>query len=255
MKTRLFSLAAIVLLLFAPLPALASFSFSQGGDGTVFAILATVPCPYGAIPDAASTPTVAINSNEIDISSPGGGIRSVPVDGYLCDPQVAPPITLKATLGKLADGTYKVVWNFFSPTPLQATASFAIVSGSLKSIFPSAVTGFWYDPAFSGSGFNIQMSWVGLVATYYGWDATGNRLWLTSDFGPTSLIPNTPITLNMSYTTGGTFNNPQHNVTQWGTLVLNFSDCRDAAATLSGKDGTLKLNLIQLVGANDLPGC
>jgi hypothetical protein len=253
MKLNLLSLVLLVSLL-VPLTASATMSFVQTQDG-IAAILSSGPCPSGQIPNANATPTVTVKANnEIDIASDGGGVRQ-PLQGTLCDPIADPPISLKAQLGKLADGTYTVVWNFFSPQEADVTGTFAVVSGSLSSIFPSTVTGFWYDPVFSGSGFNFQMSPFGLLVTYYGWDATGNRLWLTSDFGPSSLIPNAPITLKMTYTTGGTFGNPQHHSAQWGTLTLNFASCRAATASLSGNDGTVALNLVALVGVPGLPGC
>jgi len=120
---------------------------------------------------------------------------------------------------------------------------------------PQSVTGLWYDQKYSGSGFNFQMSGSGLLVTYFGWDATGNRMWLISDIGPASITPGTSIALNMSYTVGGTFNNPMHNAAQWGNLILNFSNCHAATATLSGKDGTQYLNLQQLSGVVGLPSC
>jgi hypothetical protein len=119
----------------------------------------------------------------------------------------------------------------------------------------AALTGLWYDPAYSGSGFNVLMSSAGLLLTYSGWDKNGGRLWLISNVGPTSVAPNMTIELAMSYTTGGTFNNPQHNTAAWGTLLLNFSSCHTATATLSGTDGTQNLNLRLLVGGLGLPGC
>jgi hypothetical protein len=237
-----------------PLTASATMSFAQTDDG-IAAILSSGPCPSGQLPNANATPTVTVKSNnEIDITSAGGGTRQ-PLLGNLCDPLADPAIAIKAQLGKLPDGTYTVVWNFFSPQEADVVGTFAVVSGKLSSIFPSTVTGFWYDPTYSGSGFNFQMSPLGLLVTYYGWDATGNRLWLTSEIGPSSLIPNTPIALKMTYTTGGTFTDPQHNSAPWGTLTLNFASCQAAKATLSGNDGTIAMNLVILVGVPGLPGC
>ncbi len=125
-------------------------------------------------------------------------------------------------------------------------------SGALNN---AAISGLWYDPTYSGSGFNLFSSGVGLLVTYYGWDAGGNRMWLISDIGPTSIVPGSAITLNMNYTTGGVFNNPKHNGVVWGTLSLNFSSCKAATATLSGKDGNLTEHIVVLANVAGAPGC
>ena len=119
----------------------------------------------------------------------------------------------------------------------------------------SAYSGLWYDPSFSGSGFNLVNSGVGLLVTYYGWDAAGQRMWLTSEIGPTTITNGTPITLKMSYTTGGTFSQPKNNHADWGTLVINFSTCHAATAVLNGLDGTQNLRLTQLANVIANPGC
>jgi hypothetical protein len=119
----------------------------------------------------------------------------------------------------------------------------------------ASYSGLWYDPSFSGSGFNFMTAGQSLLVTYYGWDKTGQRMWLTSEIGPATITNGTPITLKMSYTTGGTFGNPQNNHADWGTLTLNFTNCRSADATLSGLDGTQSLKLSQLAGVIASPGC
>jgi hypothetical protein len=123
------------------------------------------------------------------------------------------------------------------------------------SIVYSSYSGLWYDPSFTGSGFNFINAGVGFLVTYYGWDAAGQRMWLTSEIGPPTVTNGTAITLKMSYTTGGTFNNPQNNHADWGTLTLIFSSCHAATATLSGPDGTQNLKLSQLASVVANPGC
>jgi hypothetical protein len=123
----------------------------------------------------------------------------------------------------------------------------------------ASVTGEWYDPAYNGSGFNLIMADAGLTLYYYGWgDNAGNRLWLISDIGPKQITPGSTITLNMHETNGGNFLAPAlpSTSTVWGTVQLNFSSCTQATATLSGKDGTVNLNLQMLAGVlNLLPNC
>jgi len=123
------------------------------------------------------------------------------------------------------------------------------------SIVNSSYSGFWYDPAFTGSGFNMINAGAGLLIAYYGWDAAGQRMWLTSDIGPATITNNQAITLKMSYTTGGTFNKPMNNHADWGTLTLIFQSCHAATAVLSGPDGTQNLKLTQLASVVATPGC
>jgi hypothetical protein len=123
---------------------------------------------------------------------------------------------------------------------------------------PPSVTGAWYDPAYSGSGFNALMTLQGLTLFYYGWDKNYHPLWLMSETGPTQITPGTPITMKMYETNGGSFLTPANSstLTQWGTLQLDFSSCTKAAATLSGNDGTVNLDLMLLAGVLNLPpGC
>lgn len=252
MSSKLFALCwvAVATMLPGQLHA-AVLSFSQTGDGTISAVLDTGPCVQGPLPGTLA-PTVSISGTEIDVSTGGGQVSSFFGVPFICDPVSYPGIMVKAPLGKLADGTYTVVWDY---SPGQATGTFAVVDSALSSVYPPSVNGFWYDPTASGSGFNFEIALVGLLVTYYGRDASGNRLWLTSDFGPSSITPNVPITLNMSSTSGGTFTAPQHNLTAWGTPVVTFLDCRSASATLSGKDGTVNLNLSHLTSISSAPGC
>jgi hypothetical protein len=125
---------------------------------------------------------------------------------------------------------------------------------------PQSVTGSWYDPAYSGSGFTIFMAEQGLVALYFGWDSSGNRLWLESDIGPAQITPGAVYNLNMNQTSGGNFLTPASpgTLAVWGTLQINFLTCHSAAAGLTSQDGknVVVLNLQKLVGVGALvPGC
>jgi hypothetical protein len=76
---------------------------------------------------------------------------------------------------------------------------------------PQVVTGAWYDPAHTGSGFNMLMTAEsGLSVFYYGWDSNGNRLWLVSEVSPspTQIVPGTSFTLSMMQTNSGGFLTP-----------------------------------------------
>jgi hypothetical protein len=122
----------------------------------------------------------------------------------------------------------------------------------------TAVAGAWYDPAYDGSGFNMTMTPAGLIVYYYGWDRNGNRLWLMSDIGPTTITPGETLTLPMRVTNGGRFETPAKpsTLSQWGSLKINFTSCTKATATLSGSDGTSVMNNLQmLAGEVNMPPC
>ena len=123
------------------------------------------------------------------------------------------------------------------------------------SLLTGSFVGLWYDPSFTGTGFNILPSNVGLIVTYYGVDANGKMLWLISDIGPKTIKIGSAITLNMSYSSSGTFQAPLRNPVHWGQLTLNFTSCSKAAATLTGNDGTVSESLTMLAGAIGMPGC
>jgi hypothetical protein len=127
-------------------------------------------------------------------------------------------------------------------------ASLTVILGAMAS---SSITGAWYDPDYNGSGFNVTLTPYGLLVYYYGWDKGGNRLWLSSDTGSTSITPGNAITLPMYETHGGTFDAPAGPDTAkiWGSLQLNFSsDGKSGTATLTGDDGTLNFKMAKLIG-------
>ena len=141
-------------------------------------------------------------------------------------------------------------------------ATNACKATTIGSIVPSTLsyqnlTGLWYDPKFTGSGFNVLASGSGFLVTYYGWDSNHNRLWLASDTGPTQITAGAAITLNMWKTNGGAFYAPAPppSKTLWGTLTLNFSSCKAATATLSGSDGSVPQNIVLLAGVAGAPTC
>ena len=229
--------------------------FTQSTDGTIFAVFNSGACPIGLNPSQVSTPKATIGGNRVEISSDSA------VSSYFgsgpCDPELWPGFMIPVLLGKLPNGHYVVDWSFY---PSQISGTFDVAAGSLVTMNqsitnPSGVSGLWYDPVYSGSGFDFKILESGLLVTYFGWDAAGNRLWLMSDIGPKVLEWNTPVVINMNYTVGGVFTNPQDNVVQWGSLTLNFSTCEAAIASLAGKDGVQNLSLRLLAGIAGQSGC
>ncbi|MFT3792667.1 MAG: hypothetical protein QM741_16725 [Rudaea sp.] len=124
------------------------------------------------------------------------------------------------------------------------------------SITSATFAGLWYDPAYTGTGFNIlPSSAVGLIVTYYGVDTSGAPLWLISDYGPTTITIGTSVTLNMSHSNSGTFLAPVRVPVSWGQITLTFTSCTTATATLDGTDGKVSENLTLLTGVIGMLDC
>lgn len=142
----------------------------------------------------------------------------------------------------------------------QVTGTFTAYYSSVSvdpagSLNTASYAGLWYQPQYTGTGFNVLPSSAGLLVTYFGVDASGKLLWLVSDTGPKTITIGTAITLNMSYSSSGTFQAPVRTPVTWGTLSLTFTSCSKATATLNGKDGNLTESLVMLTGAAGMPGC
>jgi hypothetical protein len=231
-----------------------AFSPAAPASGESIAIVFTEPFDCAAQPPKLTQQ--ASNSLTFETLQPPAG--SIINCGFIPFPPPA-TTTLTVKLATLPPGTYAVTWNTYqsqssgAPTLVSsATATLVVVAAPPLG---TGANGVWYDPAYTGSGFNFLMSNAGLIVTYYGWDATHNRLWLTSDLGPVTITPGLPFTLNMNQTAGGSFATPAPPSTNsvWGTVMLNFTSCTAAKATLSGKDGTVDLNLRQLARPSGLP--
>lgn len=231
-----------------------AFSPTAPSSGETIAIIFTEPFYCAAQPPKLTQQTSDSLTYE-SLLPPSGSIINCPLIPF------PPPTTttLTVTLATLPPGTYAVTWNTYlsqssgSPTLISsATATLVVLAAPPLGI---GANGLWYDLAYTGSGFNFVMSSVGLIVTYYGWDAAHNRLWLTSDLGPVTITPGLPFALNMNQTADGSFATPAPPSTNsvWGTVTLNFASCTVAKATLSGKDGTVDLNLRQLARPNGLP--
>lgn len=96
--------------------------------------------------------------------------------------------------------------------------------------------GVWWNPDRSGEGFMFHFFDVGesrhLFATFYTYDGNGNQAYLvgsTTDFA-------SPVTLDVGLTEGGVFGpsyDPDDQILlPWGTLTIDFQNCRKAVVTL-----------------------
>lgn len=120
---------------------------------------------------------------------------------------------------------------------------------------PQALSGAWYDPASNGEGFFVLVAESGLVVTWYGYDAQGQRLWLVSETYAGSVELGVPITLNLFRGGGGVFTQPLASIQAWGSLSLRFDDCTHALAALTGLDGAKTSQLQQFAGVREQGSC
>ncbi len=130
----------------------------------------------------------------------------------------------------------------------------------------SNTSGFWYDPAFDGSGFNMAELPSGLFIYFYGYKGTstnndsGEAQWLLTAEG----IP-TPVVVGQTYEidmrtgfigNGGSFTMPpstDNSGTEiWGILSLTFDSCESGVATLTGNDGQVTHELVKLAQLSGL---
>ncbi|HKJ18566.1 MAG TPA: peptidoglycan DD-metalloendopeptidase family protein [Xanthomonadales bacterium] len=146
--------------------------------------------------------------------------------------------TLRVTYGSAVQ-EHKFYIDSSPPTPPGATVA------------NNAQNGLFFDPGKDGEGYNFVTTASGTIIYFYGSDKFGNRLWLISDLIPGSFRPGSNIEVTMFESTGGTFGSPvpsARGLSVWGTLVVRFSDCDNAVATLNGVDGNKVSNLIKLAG-------
>lgn len=115
----------------------------------------------------------------------------------------------------------------------------------------AGVTGSWYDPSTSGQGFFLHsVNDQKAVVYFYGYNNNGERLWLTGLYDGQVKFGE-DLVMNLEVASGGAFGDfdPQ-GITRntWGTLTINFVDCKDATASLDGLDGQQNMNLVKLSG-------
>ena len=120
---------------------------------------------------------------------------------------------------------------------------------------PGSVSGAWFDPASDGDGFVLVAGDFGLFLYFFGYDLQGDRLWLVSNVHTGAITPGTDINLEVFEAperAGGGFQSgplPPSAMPRWGTAMLRFDGCEDAALTLSGVDGTRTWRLVLLARA------
>ena len=154
----------------------------------------------------------------------------------------------------LPAGTYTVEATTFDPS---STGNFVVSvrgptlpSGDCVNT-NSGLSGLWYDPLLDGEGYNIIISCDTTVFFFYGYDSIGQQLWLISETLAGAPLIGQTVKLKMFVAIGGTFDKPEPSsqaLTEWGKLEVEFSQCTQALANLTGTDGQKTSNLIKLVG-------
>lgn len=125
------------------------------------------------------------------------------------------------------------------------------------SLSPAALSGLWFNPELEGEGFNILVTKSRLLVYFYGYTASGERLWLLSDLVPGPIRPNELVELTMYEAIGGIFEAPApsaESLQVWGTLRIQFDDCDSGLAQLEGADGS-KDSKIEKLANIDGTGC
>ncbi len=128
---------------------------------------------------------------------------------------------------------------------------------------PLTSSGLWFDAALPGDGFNVIESAPAagkgtanaITVFYFGYDATGARLWLVSDTVPGPFLQGQTLTLPMLLGgTSGDFQTPApgSELTSWGTLDVTLNDCTSGVFELSGIDGDKRFEASQLTAVSGI---
>lgn len=120
-------------------------------------------------------------------------------------------------------------------------------------------SGSWYDPIYSGSGFNLIQATSGTIIYFYGYkgNASGQPQWLLSD------VISSPILKGQKLTTkvfsgfignGGSFTAKptasRSGLTDWGQAQIVIHSCNAGVIRLTGNDGTVTHNIVPLAMIN-----
>ena len=130
------------------------------------------------------------------------------------------------------------------------TLTITFVEGDVSNPVPLNVAGLWFDPDLPGEGFNVIQDDTSTTIFYFGYTASGERLWLVTEGLADAVLSGTAQSVNVLVGTPGTFATPgaPESLVPWGTLVVTFVDCGTAIFELSGLDGEKTVNAVKLQG-------
>lgn len=121
----------------------------------------------------------------------------------------------------------------------------------------ASLTGGWFDPETAGQGWSFIAAPWGLYGFYFGYDSTGDPLWLMTEEVQPEIEVGESVTYGLLNGTGGTFSNPvaPGDLDYWGEVTLTFESCEEATAEISGLDGTDTHELVKISQTAGLPDC
>ena len=108
------------------------------------------------------------------------------------------------------------------------------------------LNGLWYDPATNGEGITFTQGNQGIVAFFFGYDTSGERLWLMSDVISTYVYAGQPISIPLFAGDRGVFDQPESDLVHWGMLTITADSCESVRFDLNGLDGTKRLDTVRL---------
>ncbi len=114
-------------------------------------------------------------------------------------------------------------------------------------------SGIWYDPSLDGEGYNVYKTPVGWLIYFFGYSASGDFLWITSDLVVIdSLIAGQSYEFPMFIGVPGTFDEPTPatELQAYGILTVMITTCGDGVFMLDGLDGLKISVVVKLVGVD-----
>lgn len=112
------------------------------------------------------------------------------------------------------------------------------------------VSGLWFDQKLEGEGFNLIVANSGAVVMYYGFDTSGDRLWLIGGPFDGRLEVGSRVTGDLLKATSGTFGEPapSNQLVKWGTIAIEPLSCNEMNFTLDIRDGHKFSETVRLAG-------
>jgi len=162
--------------------------------------------------------------------------------------------TMTVTLYSCTDGRIVLDGNDGNKTSLIThlagiAGAYCITPPATAKAAPLGFSGLWFDPALDGEGYNVIQSPAGLIIFYYGYRSAGGRLWMISETFTGNIAFGQPISLSLFRAQPGQFDNPNPQLTLWGTLDVMFDDCSNGVISLSGPNHLTKTSKIVLLAS------
>ena len=118
---------------------------------------------------------------------------------------------------------------------------------------PSDYSGPWFDPTLDGEGYLVYQTPAGWLIYYFGYSSDGNFMWLVSDLVTLDqLVQGVPFEMNLFIGRPGTFEmpTPSSELTDYGTLSVQFDSCSSGVFIIDGPDGRKQSNVVKIVGVD-----